>query len=270
MKPVQGVVFFFFFAFTGVLVPYIVTNTNVLAATIGSYVFFQIVSRLFTRRFFETPGFVEKKKNLELDNRIVSMFFNFGTGIPPYLAYFHQAPNLLPTITTAFLSARSDWMDFFAGWTVGYIMYDFPELVKIFAADPVIQLHHCAELLIVYCYAHQTYGGAYLFGGGLMQLSSGILHIQRILMVTNSIRSPFVLEVLRWLLAAVWIHSRLWVFPKIMYENYQANEMTPLHALCMLAGSILVLMSLFWLFKIISKKSLAFSNERKEPVKTVS
>eukprot|EP01116_Phalansterium_solitarium_P018053 TRINITY_DN4630_c0_g1_i1.p1 TRINITY_DN4630_c0_g1~~TRINITY_DN4630_c0_g1_i1.p1 ORF type:complete len:265 (-),score=32.80 TRINITY_DN4630_c0_g1_i1:83-877(-) len=262
MKVAQAVVYAFLAFHLALLVPDLWNSYFLAGVTLSSWLFFQASSRLLTKRFFEAPSYVESKKNQELDNRVISMLFNFGTGIPPYLAYYDYLPGLV--LAEVIAGDRTTLMDFFAGWTIGYILYDFPLLVHLFPDDPVIQLHHVAELLIVKCYTSTKFGGAYLFGGGLMQLSSGILHIQRIIMVTSSVSNAAVLTALHWLLTASWIHSRLWVFPTIMYKNYEAHPFTPLHAFCFLAGSILVLMSLLWLRKIVMKGNLNFKAKQTE------
>jgi len=157
------------------------------------------------------------------------------------------------------IMAGKTWMeDCFAGWSIGYIMYDFPTLFKTYGnGASIIALHHMAEAVIVYTYTVNRIGSLYLMGGGLMQLSSGLLHVQRMMHITGYSSNAFT-RLINWLLIFFWFHARLLIFPYIMYICFRDNPLGFLHIFSLIVGSILCAMNGFWMYKIVRMKSLAF------------
>jgi len=141
---------------------------------------------------------LDEKKRLECENRLASIAFNLTTGIPAYLGWWELFPGQ-PTMGE--IMAGKTWMeDCFAGWSIGYIMYDFPTLFKTYGnGASIIALHHVAEAVIVYTYTVNRIGSLYLMGGGLMQLSSGLLHVQRMMHITGYSSNAFT-RLINWLL----------------------------------------------------------------------
>ncbi len=138
-------------------------------------------------------------------------------------------------------------------------MYDYSTLGKVYgAAATLIQLHHCAEALILCSYVSYEVSSAYVIGGGLMQFSSGVLHVQRILML-NGVSLPKTLDMLlKVVLRYTWFHARLWVFPLLMWYNLNKFPIDALHAFLLVAGIALTVMNVLWLVKIWKMKSLSY------------
>jgi len=158
------------------------------------------------------------------------------------------------------------FLDLFLGWSAGYIVYDFIHTVRVYGeASTLILLHHLAEIIICYgVVSVHRLGSLYLMGGGLMQLSSGVLHVQRLLLMVELNLGSTVNNIIRVILVLSWAHSRVYIFPQLMYLAYLDCEMTLFHGITCLAGVILTIMNTWWLWKIIisffrpKKHSLSF------------
>jgi len=97
-----------------------------------------------------------------------------------------------------------------------------------------------------------------------MQLSSGILHIQRIQMITNYDIGSTMKSVLKWSLTITWGWARLISFPYVQYLSYISYPLTYLHIFCAATGFALNFMNALWLVKIINMKSLAFGSDEQK------
>lgn len=193
-----------------------------------------------------------------------------STGIPSYLAWY----SLLPGTTYADLVAgRTGLMDAFSVWSIAYIMYDFSTLYKVYGKGSLlIQLHHIGEAVIVSAYTGFPVASAYIVGnfvslsfllickkgGGLMQFSSGVLHIHRVCAMAGVQLPKAGQMLLNWLLIISWGHSRMIAFPYLMITNIQTFSMSYLHAFLIFVGIILTIMNGHWMWKIVRMKSLAF------------
>jgi len=196
-------------------------------------------------------------KQNECLNRVVSILFNLLTGIPSYLAWYNVMPGTLPTFAML-AEGRTSMMDIFACITIGYSLYDFPTLAHTYGRGAaLIQLHHCVEVIIVSGYPTSPVASVYLLGGGLMQISSGMIHVERIMTISKLPPSLFS-RAWRWMLIANWTHSRLIVFPWMMYFCLQTHAIGYLHAFLIFVGTALTLMNAQWLYKIVNIKSLAY------------
>jgi hypothetical protein len=190
-------------------IPFFISCWLCSTVFLTSFGFFVVVAQMV--EIFLGPHFqhLEREKKLECENRATSLVFNLSTGIPSILGFYELWSYFPPMVE---VSAGRTWMmDIFAAWSLGYIVYDYLTLKKVYSSGIfLIQIHHVAEALCVLAYTTDTpYGSLYLLGGGLMQLSSGVLHVQRIWMI-NKMGSKLLLEVWKWFLAATWFHGRLW------------------------------------------------------------
>jgi len=204
---------------------------------------------------------ISPPKQNEVLNRVVSIGFNLLTGVPSYLAWYRFFPGFLPTFAEL-AEGRTSMMDIFACITIGYSLYDFPTLAQTFGRGAaLIQLHHCVEMVIVagYCggYGTNAVASIYLLGGGMMQISSGIIHIERIMSITKAPQTLFT-RLWRWFLIANWTHSRLVVWPYMMWYCYNAQPLGVMHVFLIVVGTLLTIMNAQWLYKIVNIKSLAY------------
>jgi len=247
-----------FYTVLSLFFPWFLKNGLHIGVFLGAASFFTVLNYFLpstTEKFF-AKKFTKERQRLEMENRIVSLVFNLSTGIPSILVYLE----MFPLVTWERVAeGQTTIMDVFNAWSIGYILYDFLTLSKIYGKGAsLIQWHHVGESLVCYTYIiHPELGSLYLLGGGCMQLSSGILHIQRIGSFFATTQNTF-LVVWKWFLAFTWAHSRLYVFPYCMYLILMNNEMGFMHFLLFLTGSILTVMNAHWLWKIIKMKSLAF------------
>jgi len=206
-------------------------------------------------------GHISTPKQNECLNRVVSIGFNLLTGAPSYLAWYGFFQGFLPTFVEL-SEGRTAMMDIFACITIGYSLYDFPTLAETFGRGAaLIQLHHCVEMSIVaaYCgnYGTNAVASIYLLGGGLMQISSGIIHVERIMTIMKAPQSLFT-RFWRWVLIANWTHSRLVVWPYLMWYCYNTQPLGVMHVFLLVVGSLLTIMNAQWLYKIVNIKSLAY------------
>jgi len=247
-------------AFLGVCVamfPFIFQEYWRIALFVGCGAFFSFVVEPLSRKV--SPHLFQHlstEKRLEAENRLTSFVFNMSTGIPSYLAWY----SLLPGTTYSDLVAgRTGLMDAFSIWSIAYIMYDFSTLYKVYGKGSIlIQLHHIGEAVIVSAYTGFPVAAAYIVGGGLMQFSSGVLHIHRVCAMAG-IQLPKVGQmILNWLLIISWGHSRMIAFPYLMITNIQTFPMSYLHAFLIFVGIVLTIMNGHWMWKIVRMKSLAF------------
>jgi hypothetical protein len=248
-----------FFTVVSLFFPWFLKNSIHIGVFLGSASFFTFLNYVvvppITDKFF-AKKFTKEKQKLEMENRIVSLVFNLSTGIPSYMVWL----NLWPLVDFAEVArGQTTIMDVFNAWSIGYIFYDFLTLTKVYGKGAsLIQWHHVGESLVCYSYVITPgLGSLYLLGGGCMQLSSGVLHVQRILGFFST-KPNFFLVSWKWFLTFIWAHSRIWVFPLAMYIVFNANPVGFMHGLLMLTGTVLTLMNAHWLYKIIRMKSLAF------------
>jgi len=285
---IQWAVYILFYGVVLASLPFIFSKWVYAALMGGSGLFFYGLAGPLLERWVNSPSSpwrnagVEGKK--EAHNRLVSLMFNLSTGLPSYAAYF-SAVSLLPTFTML-LDGRTDMMDFFTAWVLGYFLYDFPTLGATFGRGAtIIQLHHCAEAIIMWSYcANMRIGSLYVIGGGLMQLSSGMLHVQRLRSLTQPRRkmengqagSPKVspqaspqmsgregqrdtfAALWKWPLALAWLHARMIVFPSLQWMGLTLLPLDIFHACLLVAGIALTAMNGLWLVKIVRMKSLSF------------
>jgi len=287
---VQWGVYALFYTIVALSLPFIFSQWVFIGLSLASLVLFTaVISPLMHWWVFDSASVwsnasLEKKK--EVHNRLVSLVFNISTGVPSYAAYL-ELTTFLP-LWSELMAGQTEMMHLFTAWVIGYILYDFPTLGRTFGKGAtVIQLHHVAEALIMWSYcAGLRIGSLYVIGGGLMQLSSGMLHIQRLKMISDAARrggpaetvadgaqagSPPVMRkdgtpyapsafasYWKWPLAAAWLHARLLVFPYLQYVCLGVYPFNALHAFLFIAGVILNVMNASWLHKIIKMKSLSF------------
>jgi hypothetical protein len=250
-----------FFSALGLMVPWFLASYFHIGVYLISFGFFNFINSfvvpVITQKYF-AKKFTKDKQRLEMQNRLVSLVFNVSTGIPSYLVWVHMFP-LAEFDEIA--AGRTFIMDVFNAWSIGYVTYDFLTLSAIYGKGAsLIQWHHVAEAMVCYSYVgHPELASLYLLSGGTMQMSSGILHIQRILSLFSN-KPTAVLIAWKWFLTAIWAHSRLWAFPLAMYLVYSlpSNPVGITHGLLLLTGNVLVVMSAHWLYKIYHMKSLAF------------
>jgi len=196
-------------------------------------------------------------KTLECENRLTYMIFNFSVGLPSYLAWYNLL-SFLPS-QAELVGGRTLYTDYFAVYSIAYIMYDYSTLGRIYGTgSTLIQLHHCAEALIVCSYASYPVAAGYIIGGGLMQFSSGILHIQRILQINGLSIPPVFDSLLKIVLRLAWGHGRLIAFPMMMWNNFWNFPMDVLHIFLLIAGTSLTIMNSLWFIKIWKMKNLSF------------
>ena len=149
--------------------------------------------------------------------------------------------------------------DIFSIWGIAYFIYDYTTLIRVYGnGSPLLQWHHVGEALIATSYASFPVAAAYITGGGLMQLSSGLLHIHRIISVCNIKISPNLHKALNWSLIVTWAHARLIAFPLVMWRNLFLFPMSFIHAALLLVGFILITMNSIWMMKIAKMKNLAY------------
>jgi hypothetical protein len=249
----------FFYFFAALSIPFILEKWRHLAVFLMAYFAFSFIGPRIENWVQTSPYFakISDDKKKECQNRLTSLVFNTSTGIPAYFGYYELLVPFLPYWYQIEMG-RVWMMDYFQAWSLGYIIYDFQTLKRIFGSGSlVIQLHHVAEAVICYSYTIEKQGVLYLLGGGLMQISSGLLHIQRVSSIINW-GSPTFQFVLKWSLASFWMYGRLVSFSWIQWRSFQIYELTPLHYFCLFTGIILWVMNAHWLWKILSKKSLAF------------
>jgi hypothetical protein len=142
------------------------------------------------------------------------------------------------------LLGRTLLMDVFSIITLGYIVYDYTTIFRVYEKGGVlIQLHHTAEALITVGYGFFPVSAAYIAAGGLMQLSSGILHIQRILSIHGVALPATLASLLKWSLILTWLHSRLIAFVIVMVNNFMHFPMTLFHVFLLIAGGALTYLS---------------------------
>jgi len=245
-----------FYSLVAIFFPWLIQNRVHIGVFLGAASFFTILSSLVP--FLTEKLFAKKleKQRLEMENRIVSLAFNISTGLPSCLVYL----DLFPLVNwTEIEEGQTFIMDVFNAWSMGYIFYDFLTLTKIYGKGAsLIQWHHVGEALVCYTYViHPELGSLYLLGGGCMQLSSGVLHVQRIAMFFSTKQNLFLI-VWKWILTISWAHSRLYIFPYCIYLVYINNELGFMHLLLLVTGTVLTIMNAHWLYKIINMKSLAF------------
>ncbi len=243
-----------------IILPFIFERYTRVALVLAAYVLFTLVTPAVRNYVQHAKLFAHlpAHKRAEIENRLVSLLFNLSTSIPSYVGYYELWTSQLPDFATL-MRGRVWMMDAFAAWSFGYIVYDFHTLKKTFGADAVIiQLHHVAEMVIVYVYTTEPEGALYLLGGGLMQLSSGALHIQRVLSMANYDMGPNGRVIYKWFLTFVWGWARLVSFPYVQYLCFFTHPLTYLHLFCFATGLVLNVMNAFWLWKIFRQKSLAF------------
>jgi len=246
-----------FYGFVSFIVPYIIETRWRFVTWLASMGFFYLmtipVSWFTDRNFSKIP----QNKRDECENRLNSLIFNISTSIPAYLGYNGILPGQPPF--EKLVGGHTDFLDIFAAWSIGYIIYDFSTLYKTYGKGSAqIQLHHCAEAAIIYLYTVHPLGAYYLVGGGLMQLSSGVLHVQRIMALSGYAKVNMFTRFWTWFLILTWFHARLLAFPYIMYTCYITTPMSPLHAFILFVGTALTVMNTNWMYKIVRMKSLAF------------
>jgi len=253
------IIFVFFVGVTLSMFPWMLREYwRIILYITGLVLFFGVIQpasrAVFKEHFFAS---LSTNKRTEFEDRLVSLFFNLSTGIPSYLVIIglfpgHPDPHILST-------SRTGLMDVFSVWSIAYIMYDYCNLWRVYGSQAItIQLHHLAEALIVVAYSSHDEAAAYIVGGGLMQLSSGLLHIQRIVAITGIKLPQSVGFVLRWSLTLCWLHGRLIAFPLLMWKAYTIFPISPLHVALIIAGVALTAMNTFWMYKIFRMKNLGF------------
>jgi len=240
-------------------VPWFLESSVHMGVFLGALGFFSFLNTFIVPSISEKyfgKKFTKEKQKLEMENRLVSLVFNISTGIPSYLCWM----NMFPLVQFSELeSSRTLIMDVFNAWSLGYVLYDFLTLTKVYGKGAaLIQWHHVGEGLVCYCYVIAPHlASLYLLGGGLMQLSSGILHIQRVFGWFPNLPSSITVT-WKWFLTCIWAHARLWGFPLCMSIVYRANHVTVIHGLLLLTGTVLTVMNVHWQYKIYRMKSLAF------------
>jgi len=150
------------------------------------------------------------------------------------------------------------WLvDFFGGWSIGYVLYDFIWLLSVYGANIPIMLHHCAEMLILTAYIYDPpLGSIYTLSGAVMMVSSALLHVQRISYLAHA--SPQTLQLIKYALLFTWIGGRLILAPRLMYLAVLNLPLNVLHVALLIACTGLFGMNSFWAYKIAIKKNLAF------------
>jgi len=254
----EGLALFFSLFVLGAL-PWLLSEFHLIATTLISFAFFNIVrSATFLIPAFEAGSTAKDPAIIrdELTNRIASILFNLSTGIPTYLSFYHLIPpfwwlNHPHTIEVKIPVA--------CAWSFGYVIYDFVHLSK---SNWVMRLHHMGEMVILLSNAYvPSIGTPYMLAGACTQISSSFLHWNKICYEVSKLgkqEKPWlkaISQVIHVLLVTSWVHGRLLLFPLFMYYAWVDNPLTYLHFLNFITGTGLVLASAVWLYKIISKTS---------------
>jgi len=255
---IYGIYTLFFSLFFAFVPTVVVVTPTVFRSFVGSFIFFNVLTPVITFALSHVAFYksVPEKKRPEIVNRVNSIIFNLSV-TPHTFAFYFQLGVLNVPPFASLLKGPVSVMDFFCGWSIGYVLYDFMYLVSVYGTNIPILLHHCAEMLILTAYVYDPpLGGIYTLSGAVMMISSAMLHIQRIAYLCKL--APSALFVIKAVLLVTWLGGRIVMSSNLMIIAFINLPITFLHIALLVAGSSLFGMNIFWAVKIARKNNLAF------------
>eukprot|EP01125_Pyxidicula_operculata_P002377 TRINITY_DN12255_c0_g1_i1.p1 TRINITY_DN12255_c0_g1~~TRINITY_DN12255_c0_g1_i1.p1 ORF type:complete len:294 (-),score=2.86 TRINITY_DN12255_c0_g1_i1:72-896(-) len=248
-----------FFSLIAIFIPYVWNEYYVFLTFVLSFVIFNLVVFPVRWLLHSSKKFrnLPKDKQDEIENRVVSILFNLSVTPTVYDIYWGTG-YIIVTPIEAIWNGELWVLQLFVGWSIGYVLYDFLHLVRVYGETSAgILLHHCCEMLILTCYLYHTgLGGTYTVGGGLMMFSSALLHVQRIIYIFEA--PKIIVLAVQLTLLVSWVYGRLVTFTWLMYQAYVHIPINFIHVALILAGIALILMNLYWTWKIARKMDLSF------------
>jgi len=248
-----------FFTLFATFVPFVISHSLTFWSFVLSFLLFNALVPLvtYTVSRFEFSSSLIPRKKVEVINRIISIIFNLSVTFHTWDLYLELGVFGLPK-RAAILTGDVWILDFFSGWSIGYILYDFIYLVSVYGETSyAILLHHCGEMLIVTAYIYNPpLGGIYTVSGAVMLLSSAVLHVQRISYLLKAPQRA--LFIIKCILLITWITGRLVAAPHLMVVAVMNLPFNALHFWLAFTGLALFSMNLLWGIKIAKKNDLGF------------
>jgi len=254
--PVYAITVFFYAIFFGFF-PLLWQNQgyfwNFLVALVFFIVLIPVITWILGRFAFYQQQ--PERKQKEILNRIISIVFNVIVTTPANDLYYESGLFSLPPLRHL-LTGNVKLMEFFCGTSMGYVVYDFTYLVLVYhETSAAILLHHCCEMLILSTYLYNpALGGTYTVYGGLMMVSSVLLHVQRICYLAKS--NSQIMFAIKMVLLFTWVMGRLVAAPHLVYLAITHIPMTPVHVLMLVASVALLLMNVIWAWRIYKRVDL--------------
>eukprot|EP01121_Diplochlamys_sp_Union-15-3_P012064 TRINITY_DN3566_c0_g1_i2.p1 TRINITY_DN3566_c0_g1~~TRINITY_DN3566_c0_g1_i2.p1 ORF type:complete len:151 (+),score=7.09 TRINITY_DN3566_c0_g1_i2:111-563(+) len=144
LKVSYTLIFILFFGTLLFLTPYLLSSPVALVATVAAFVLFSILPvplNSYTGTL-DSYNRLPEKKRAEWDNRLNSFVFNISTAIPSYSCYIGLLTSIWP-LWAVVISEPTRWLDWFLGWSVGYIVYDFIQTLRVYGNSSLYLAASC-------------------------------------------------------------------------------------------------------------------------------
>jgi len=230
----------------------------VLYAFVAGVVFFCIAHQVLK---YVLPRFnffrkLSEHKRGEFHNRCLSLILDASCGTPATLAYYGSSL-ILPL--SVVLVQRTRPMDLAAGWITGYDLYDGLVAIPVYGKSAtVIILHHTLQVFVFYSYMSEPVGVYFMLGGGIMLVSSGVLHIQRLMSMYGVDVKSVMFKTVNLIMVASWFHTRFTTYFYLAYLAYITHSVTVIHAFNLWVAAAFTIMNVLWLKKMLLMKDLNF------------